>query len=85
MTPEQIRLQLNDTATCPNSGPAAASRCQYMVGQATINAAEQLIAAMRKPDGSFRNYREMVDEGLIAMSAVEVIRYVDQEGVRLQR
>jgi PII-like signaling protein len=25
---------------------------------------------------------EMVDEGLIAMSEVEVIRYVQQEGVR---
>jgi PII-like signaling protein len=27
---------------------------------------------------------EMVDEGLIAMSDVEVIRYVHQEGIRSQ-
>ena len=36
LSPEQIRLYLNDTAKCPNSGPAAASRCQYMVGSAII-------------------------------------------------
>ncbi len=64
LTPQQIRLQLNDTATCPNSGPAAASRCQYMVGQAIINAAAQLIEAMRKPDGSYRSHPEMIADAL---------------------
>ena len=64
LKPEQIRLQLNDTATCPNSGPAAASRCQYMVGNAIIDGCTKLIEAMRKPDGTFRTYQEMVDEGI---------------------
>lgn len=64
LAPDQIRLQLNDTATCPNSGPAAASRCQYMVGNAIVDACSKLIEAMRKPDGGFRTYQEMVDEGI---------------------
>jgi len=64
LAPEMIRLDLNDTATCPNSGPAAASRCQFMVGRAIIDAADKLLAAMRKEDGTFRTYDEMVAEGL---------------------
>ena len=64
LTPEQIRLDLNDTAICPNSGPAAASRCQYMVGRAIIDACEKLITGMRRPDGTYRTHEEMVAEGL---------------------
>ncbi len=60
--PEQIKLVMNDTATCPNSGPSAASRSQLVTGNAIHNACEQLLNAMRKPDGSFRTYAEMVAE-----------------------
>jgi aldehyde oxidoreductase len=35
-----------------------------MAGNATLNAAEQLINAMRKPDGTFRTYDEMVAENI---------------------
>lgn len=62
--PEQIRLVMNDTAKCPDSGLAAASRSHYMVGNATIDAANKLMDAMRKPDGTFRTYDEMVAEGI---------------------
>jgi len=60
ITPEKIRLVMNDMSRAPNSGPAGASRAQVMIGQAIKNACDQLLAAMKKPDGSFRTYDEMV-------------------------
>ena len=62
--PEQIHTKLNDTAFCPDSGPAAASRSQFVVGNAIVNSCEKLMDAMRKDDGSFRTYEEMKAEGL---------------------
>lgn len=62
--PEQIKLVMNDTALCPNSGPAAGSRSHFMVGNATIDAANKLMEAMRKPDGTYRTYEEMIKEGI---------------------
>lgn len=62
LTPDQIRLVMNDTSKCPNSGPAGGSRSQVMVGQAIKVGCEELIKAMTKPDGSFRTYDEMVAE-----------------------
>jgi len=64
VTPEQIRLVQNDTKLCPDSGMSGASRTHFMSGNATIIAAEKLIAAMKKPDGSYRTYDEMKAEGL---------------------
>ena len=52
ITPDKIRLVMNDTAITPFTGAAAGSRSHYMAGKATIDAAEQLINAMRKPDGT---------------------------------
>ena len=62
--PEQIKLVMNDTKTCPNSGPAGGSRSQVMSGNACRLAAENLVAAMKKEDGTFRTYDEMVAEGI---------------------
>ncbi|MBQ1501861.1 MAG: xanthine dehydrogenase family protein, partial [Firmicutes bacterium] len=62
--PEQVRLVQNDTALVPNTGPAAGSRSHYMVGKATIDAANRLMAAMRKPGGTYRTYAEMMGEGI---------------------
>lgn len=62
--PEQIRLIQNDTKLCPDSGISAASRSHHMSGNATILAAEKLMNAMRKEDGSYRTYEEMVAEGI---------------------
>ncbi|NLM52769.1 MAG: molybdopterin-dependent oxidoreductase [Firmicutes bacterium] len=64
ITPDKIRLVMNDTKTCPDTGLAAASRSHYMAGNATIDAANKLLNAMRKPDGTYRTYEEMVAEGI---------------------
>ena len=64
LKPEQIRMVQNDTGTCPNTGSASASRSHFMAGWAMQNAAEKLMNAMRKPDGSYRTYEEMNAEGI---------------------
>jgi len=61
---EQVRLVQNDSKFCPISGPSAASRMHYMDSGATKMAADQLLDAMRKPDGSYRTYEEMKAAGL---------------------
>ncbi|WP_207261166.1 molybdopterin-dependent aldehyde oxidoreductase [Desulfovibrio sp. Huiquan2017] len=63
LTPDQVHLMMGDTSFAPPAGPAGGSRSQVVVGQATKNACDQLVAAMRKPDGSFRTHEEMVAEG----------------------
>ena len=64
LKPDQVRLVLNDTGTAPKTGLSAASRQHYMAGNATIDAANKLLDAMKKPDGSFRTYGEMAAEGI---------------------
>lgn len=60
--PEQIKLVMNDTAQVPPSGPAAGSRSHYMVGNAILDASSKLLNAMKKDDGTYRTYEEMVAE-----------------------
>jgi aldehyde oxidoreductase len=62
IAPDRIKLVMNDTALAPNSGPAGGSRSQVMTGNAIKNGCELLLAAMRKPNGSYRTYDEMVAE-----------------------
>ena len=62
--PEDIRLVQNDTKLCPDSGMSGASRTHFMSGKATIEAANKLMDAMRKPDGTYRTYDEMKAEGI---------------------
>ncbi|MDL2253488.1 molybdopterin-dependent oxidoreductase [Ruminococcaceae bacterium OttesenSCG-928-I18] len=64
VTPEEIVLVSNDTKKCPNSSGAAGSRSQLITGNAIYDAAEKLVNAMRKEDGSYRTYDEMVAEGI---------------------
>lgn len=64
VTPSQIKLVQNDTKLCPDSGMSGASRTHYMSGKATIIAADKLMNAMLKPDGTYRTYDEMVAEGI---------------------
>jgi aldehyde oxidoreductase len=61
--PEQIKLVMNDT-NLPNSGPSGGSRSNVFTGNATKIAAEMLLNAMRKPDGTYRTYDEMVAENI---------------------
>ena len=60
--PSQIKLVLSDTAKAPNSGAAAASRSQVMVGNAIVDSCKKLLDAMRKEDGTYRTYDEMIAE-----------------------
>ncbi len=59
--PEQIKLKMNDTLL-PNSGPSGGSRSNVFTGNATKVSCEMLLNAMRKPDGTYRTYDEMVAE-----------------------
>ncbi|TWH51736.1 molybdopterin-dependent aldehyde oxidoreductase [Sporomusa sp. KB1] len=64
ITPDQIKLVMNDMAFTPASGPSGGSRQNVMTGNATRVAAEMLVNAMRKSDGTFRTYAEMVAENI---------------------
>ena len=64
VTPDRIRLVQSDSKLCADSGMSAGSRSHFMNGGATINAAEKLMKAMLKSDGTYRTYDEMVKEGL---------------------
>lgn len=64
LTPDKIKLVQSDTKLCPDSGMSAGSRSHYMNGNATIIAAEKLLKAMHRDDGTFRTYDEMVKEGI---------------------
>jgi len=59
LTPDKIRLVMNDTAQVPNSGPSGGSRQQVMTGRAIQAGCELLLAAMRKDDGTYRTFEEM--------------------------
>lgn len=59
---EQIKFVMNDTARCPDSGLAAGSRSQVMVGNAIADACQKLMSAMKKDDGTYRTYDEMMAE-----------------------
>ncbi|MCL2493027.1 MAG: molybdopterin-dependent oxidoreductase [Clostridiales bacterium] len=63
LEPDQIHLLMNDSHLCPNSGISAASRCHFVVGRATEEAAEKMLSEMRKTDGTYRTYDEMIAEG----------------------
>lgn len=64
LTPDQIHLVMNDTGICPPAGGAASSRSNYMTGNAILDAANKLIVAMKKDDGTYRTYDEMIAEGI---------------------
>lgn len=63
ITPERIKLVMNDMEKTPNSGPAGGSRSNVVTGNATRVACENLLAAMKKADGTYMNYDEMVAAG----------------------
>ena len=64
ITPEQVILRKDDTGIAPFHGPSAGSRSHYVSGNATQVAAELMLEAMHKEDGTYRTYDEMVAEGL---------------------
>ena len=64
VTPDDIQLVQADTKLCPNTGESAGSRSHFANGKASELAAKALADAMRKPDGSYRTYDEMVAENI---------------------
>ncbi|MDD3350213.1 MAG: molybdopterin-dependent oxidoreductase, partial [Eubacteriales bacterium] len=64
VTPDDIKLIQDDSKYCPNTGESAGSRSHFANGKASLLAAQNLANAMRKEDGSFRSYAEMVAEGI---------------------
>ncbi|MDR2784693.1 MAG: molybdopterin-dependent oxidoreductase [Treponema sp.] len=62
--PEDISLVMNDMAFTPNSGPAGGSRSNVVTGNAIRVASEALLNAMKKPDGTYRTYDEMIAENI---------------------
>jgi aldehyde oxidoreductase len=81
LDPRRIKHVSSDTAKTPNSGAAAASRCQNMVGNAIIMSCGMLLDAMRKDDGTYRTYDEMVAEGKeLYYEATFKTKVVDNDG-----
>lgn len=64
VTPDDIKLIQADTKYCPNTGESAGSRSHFANGKASILAAKNLANAMRREDGSYRTYKEMIEEGI---------------------
>jgi len=62
--PDKIRTVMNDTKLAPDTGIAGGSRLHYYTGLATLDAAKQLMEAMKKPDGTYRGYEEMITDGI---------------------
>ena len=62
--PDQIKLVMNNMEITPNSGPAGGSRSNVMTGNATTAACRNLLEALKKPDGTYRTYDEMIAEKL---------------------
>lgn len=89
LTEDRVELVMGDNFTAPDAGPAAGSRCHYFVGNAIIDGAEKLMAMMKKPDGSYRSYDEMVADELetsvvgswaVPEGLAEVLDYNDGNG-----
>ncbi|NMM61229.1 molybdopterin-dependent oxidoreductase [Clostridium sp. P21] len=63
IAPGQIKLIMNDMEFTPDSGPSGGSRSNVLTGNATRVACENLLAAMKKSDGTYMTYDEMVAAG----------------------
>ena len=63
VTPDDVKVIQTDSKYCPNTGESAGSRSHFANGKASIVAAKMLADAMRKEDGTYRTYDEMIAEG----------------------
>ena len=63
-TPDRIKLMKNDMGYTPASGPAGGSRSNVMVGNAIVAGCRMLVNAMKREDGTFRDYDAMIAENI---------------------
>ena len=63
VAPERLKFTWPDMINSPVSGPAGGSRSQVMTGGAIKVACENMLAGLRKADGSFMNYAEATAAG----------------------
>ncbi len=59
-----IRMVNSDTGVCPNTGISGSSRQNFMNQNTIADACSKMIEAMKKDDGTYRTYNEMVAEGI---------------------
>ena len=64
VTPDDVKVIQTDSKYCANTGESAGSRSHFANGKASIVAAKNLADAMRKEDGTYRTYDEMIAEGI---------------------
>ncbi|HNU72351.1 MAG TPA: molybdopterin-dependent oxidoreductase [Thermodesulfobacteriota bacterium] len=64
LPPEKIRLVMNDTSITPFSFGSLGSRSQVITGNAIRVSCEMLVEAMRKEDGTYRSYEEMIQDSI---------------------
>lgn len=64
ITPEQVKLVMNDMNLTPDGGPSGGSRSQFVIGNAVVNGCEQLVNALKKGDGTYMSYDEAVARGI---------------------
>ena len=64
IAPDKIRLELSDTAKAPDGGPAGGSRSQVVVGNAIRVCCENLLEAIRQPDGTYLTYEQIAAAGM---------------------
>jgi CO/xanthine dehydrogenase Mo-binding subunit len=73
---ERVSVQLGDTLTCPDAGPAVGSRVTFFVGNAVRNAAADLREAILGTGGGLLarpiGELELADGGVRVRGAVEV-------------
>ncbi|WP_027400415.1 molybdopterin-dependent oxidoreductase [Anaerovorax odorimutans] len=76
---DDVVLIQNDSKYCPDSGATASSRQHYMNAKTSKMAADQLIEAMTKPDGTYRTYAEMTAEGIPTKYEVQYLNPSDPD------
>ena len=76
---DDIVLIQNDSKHCPDSGSTASSRQHYMNSKTSKMAADMLMNAMRKPDGAYRTYAEMIAEGIPTKYEAQYLNPSDED------
>ena len=64
VAPERLRFTWPDTSKTPNSGPSGGSRQQVMTGGAIRVACQEMLAGLKKADGTYRTYAEATADGV---------------------